>query len=662
MPNMSRSYYTAQIEDFTAQTDEEVLGQLTLNNEFALEQMQRDAWVKELEILRNNLFGMDGRILLEYSIPRMGKRVDAILLFSSVVIVLEFKVGESKYTAHAIDQVFDYALDLKNFHKQSHDKVVVPILVATEASDKSFHAQRYSDNLLHPICANKSNLNKILRQLIGSQSGPFIDPIDWMESIYCPTPTIVEAAQALYRGHNVQEISRSESGATNLTKTADAIAEIIASAKSLSMKSICFVTGVPGAGKTLAGLNIANSWHDPDNEQHAVFLSGNGPLVDILREALARDDVIRAKETGKKLTKSTALSKVRAFVQNIHHFRDDAIATDQPPVERVVIFDEAQRAWNLKQTASFMKSKKRISDFNKSEPDFLISVMDRHKDWATIICLVGGGQEINTGEAGLAEWFRVLRDYYPHWSVFISGNIVDSEYTDVLTHDVMSGIKSLKEHSDLHLAISIRSYRSEKVSAFVKALLDCDLKTARELLQSISKTFPIVLTRDINIAKHWLWEKARGSERFGIIASSEAQRLKPFGIFVKGDIEPRNWFLNNKNDIRSSYYLEDVATEFQIQGLELDWTCVAWDADLRYAGDGWDYSCFRGTRWQSIENNDNRQYLKNAYRVLLTRSRQGMIIFLPEGSSDDHTRQHEYYDHTYAYLRDIGIPEIKAQQ
>ncbi len=343
-------------------------------------------------------------------------------------------------------------------------------------------------------------------------------------------------------------------------------------------------------------------------------------LVDVLREALARDDVARARAGGQKQTKGTALSKVRAFIQNIHHFRDDALATSVAPVERVAIFDEAQRAWDLKQTANFMRSRKGIPAFNMSEPEFLISFMDRHDGWATIICLIGGGQEINTGEAGLAEWIRVLRTTYPNWAVFVSNNLADAEYTDVLTQKVLHSMRHLEQKTDLHLATSIRSFRAEAVSSFVKAILDCAQDEARGLIGQILPSFPITMTRDILLAKSWLRKKARGTERYGIIASSEAIRLKPFGLNVKVEIDPRNWFLNRKSDIRSSFYLEDVATEFQIQGLELDWTCVAWDGDLRFNQAGWEYHCFRGSRWQVIKSSENQKYLKNAYRVLLTRS------------------------------------------
>jgi len=485
MPLVSRAYYHSIFQKFLTDSDETILGHLTRRSELDLDQLQINAWLHQIEILKFALKGFNGYVLLEYSIPRMGRRVDAILLFKNLVVVVEFKIGESHYTSYAVDQVFDYALDLKNFHKQSHDKLIIPILVATKASSHPLFFEEYPDGLVGPICTNQHDFTETLHKIIDRFSGPEIEPPIWLESLYCPTPTIVEAAQVLYQGHNVKEISRSEAGAENLTKTADAISQIIAESRVNNRKSICFITGVPGAGKTLAGLNIANAWHDPNNGEHAVFLSGNGPLVEVLREALSRDDVIRAKDLGKKLTKFISSSKVKAFVQNIHHFRDDSMASSAPPIERVAIFDEAQRAWDLKQTKSFMKSRKRIPDFDKSEPEFLISVMDRHKGWATIICLIGGGQEINTGEAGLSEWFRVLIESYPNWAVFISNNLFDSEYTDVFTKEIINKINCLEQRPDLHLATSIRSFRSESVSAFVKTVLDCDRDKSKDFLEKI---------------------------------------------------------------------------------------------------------------------------------------------------------------------------------
>ena len=385
-----------------------------------------------------------------------------------------------------------------------------------------------------------------------------------------------------------------------------------------------------------------------------MFLSGNGPLVQVLQEALARDH----KRQHPKDKKGAARQATKAFIQNIHHFRDDSIKDKTAPDERIVIFDEAQRAWDEKKTTTFMKNKKGIPNFDRSESDFLISVLDRHSDWAVIVCLVGGGQEINSGEAGIFEWFNSLRKNYGHWDVYVSDKIDDAEYTQGLgTDKLFAEIRKITV-SELHLNTSIRSFRSPDVSQFVKLLLDCDAANARRLLEQFQKQYPIMMTRSLFAAKQWLRKQARGSERYGITASAKAHRLRPYGIYAGYDINPPRWFLDPKDDLRSSYYLEVIATEFDIQGLELDWTCVAWDGNFRYNGKEWLYNEFRGKKWTNINKEENQTYLKNAYRVLLTRARQGMIVFVPHGDIKDPTRKSEYYDGTYKYLKNIGICEI----
>ena len=657
---MKRSYYANTIKQFLQDSDNSILGELVRHHEFALEDLQRNAWITQIQMLKQLFKGYieNGFILFEYGIPRMGKRVDVVLLIRGSVFVLEFKVGEKKYSNYAVEQVLDYSLDLKNFHEQSHQRHIIPIVVATEAPELDNTLVPYDDLVYSPLKANKNNLKAVLDSTSTLIPEEPINFITWQNSLYKPTPTIIEAAQALYKGHDVSEISRSDSGAINLSKTSAAIAEIIDHSKKYNQKSICFITGVPGAGKTLAGLNIANERHNTDAGEHAVFLSGNGPLVLVLQEALARNEVKESKRTSSRVTKNKALAKTKSFIQNIHHFRDDALQTEQPPIEKVAIFDEAQRAWTREQTSSFMSRKKGIQGFQMSEPDFLISVMDRHQDYAIIICLIGGGQEINTGEAGMPEWFSAIAKKYPHWHVYVSDMLTDSEYTG--NSNIYSEINPLKLHiqKDLHLSVSVRSYRSEKVSEFVKNIIDNNKITAKALWEEIKKDYPIFLTRNLDTARKWLREKARGSERIGLVASSGAYRLRPYGIHIKTSIDPKNWFLNDKEDIRSSYYLEETATEFDIQGLELDWTCVAWDADFRFNNSHWEYKNFRGTRWQNVKDETRRQYLKNAYRVLLTRARQGMIIFVPEGCGKDATRKHEYYDPTYHYLKEIGLTTI----
>ena len=651
---MERAYYGESVANFLRREDSYILGELTKNNPFDLNSLQRNSWLEEIQILKRELSDFkNGHVLFEYTIPRIGNRIDIVLIYSHLVYLLEFKVGERVYNKNAIDQVMDYALDLKNFHRESHHKTIVPMLIATNADVARNSYQVSTDGIVDVLLCNENNIAENLRTVFQTTKGAWISPQKWYGSIYMPTPTIIEAAQALYRGHSVKDISRNDSGAINLIRTTKAINDIIDSSKKYCRKSICFITGVPGAGKTLAGLNIANERHKFDEDEHAVFLSGNQPLVDVLQEALARDESTRTKKP-----KSEALKKAKAFIQIIHHFRDDALAVENAPIEKVAIFDEAQRAWDKHSLASFMNRKKGVPNFNMSEPEFLISIMDRHKDWAVIVCLIGGGQEINTGEAGLEEWFDALKNEFPEWHVYVSDQLTDSEYVD--GGPMKRLLNGLMWHnvSELHLAVSLRSFRSENVSEFVKALLDVDKNKAQELYQELKNDYPIVLTRDLEKAKAWVKSHARGTERYGLTASSGAKRLRCFGIWVQSKADAKNWFLNEKDDVRSSYFLEDTATEFDIQGLELDWTIVGWDANLRFEHDSFNYYNFRGARWQNINNSSDRGYLKNAYRVLLTRARQGLVIFIPNGDNEDYSRPLDYYQGTYNYLKGIGIEEI----
>jgi len=658
---MKRFYYSSSISKFLSTNSDEVIGILVKSNEFSLEQTQRNAWIEEVTILQKALQNHNGSIYFEFSIPRMGKRIDVLCIIGAVIFVIEFKIGEKQFLSSALDQVMDYGLDLKNFHETSHDKFIAPILVASEA--KSIPNQLlftpHNDQIFIPFKCNNVDLSRVIMEIISFVNQPIIDSSDWESGRYCPTPTIVEAAMALYRGHSVSEISRSDASAINLSQTSDAISEIIYHSKENSQKSICFVTGVPGAGKTLIGLNIATKHIDRNNELYSVFLSGNGPLVSILREALTRDKVKNEKESGKHVKKGEIKSEVKMFIQNVHNFRDDClIDLEKEPIEHVVLFDEAQRAWNLDQTKNFMSRKKNIHNFGFSEPEFLISCIDRHKDWAVIVCLVGGGQEINTGEAGMSEWINAIDRSFKKWHIYISPKLLDIEYGAENTINKVKNLPNIIHNENLHLSVSMRSFRAEDVSLLVKQLLDLDVNGTQITLNKIKNKYPIVLTRNIIKAKNWLKEKARGTERFGIVVSSQALRLKPYAIDVKSPMDPVHWFLDGKEDIRSSYFLEDVATEFDVQGLELDWTCVTWDADFRYTTNGWEHKSFVGYQWQKIIKPDRQMFQKNAYRVLLTRARQGMVIFVPEGDSNDQTRKPEYYDSTFNYLKGIGFEII----
>jgi hypothetical protein len=653
----SRAWYSAPIAEFLQTLPDTVIGRLARNSDFALLPTQKDAWLEQIGLLQTCLIGLAGWLFLEFNIPRMGRRIDAVLLIGPVVFVMEFKVGESVFERAALDQVWDYALDLKNFHKASHPVSILPVLIATGATVSApleLHADE--DRVYRPLPIPSASLRKAIDLALGTVTGDVIDEQRWSRAPYHPTPTIVEAARVLYTQHSVEAIARHDAGAQNLRVTSHRIEELVDEAKTTGSKLICFVTGVPGAGKTLVGLNIATRRREKNQPTHAVFLSGNGPLVAVLREALTRDEVGRRKSQGDNVRKGKVAESVKAFIQNVHNFRDEALIHPDPPIDHVVIFDEAQRAWNLRQTANFMRRKKNRPGFLDSEPEFLISYMDRHEDWAVVVCLVGGGQEINTGEAGIDSWLDAVNSRFPNWHMHISSRLNDSEYAAGKALEVVRQRQNTHFDDCLHLAVSMRSFRAENVSEFVKALLDCEQDHAREAFVRLRDRYPIAVTRNLNLGKQWIHTRARGSERFGLVASSKAQRLKPHAIDIRVDVNPVHWFLNGKEDTRSSFYLEDAATEFQVQGLELDWACVTWDGDLRFTGCGWSFHDFRGTRWCNIANPDNRRYLRNAYRVLLTRARQGMVIFVPPGDSGDPTRSPEFYDSTFHYLTELGIP------
>lgn len=653
---VKRSYYSNDIQSFLNQDNYSIFGEVTTNDQFSAEDLQKNTWNREIEILKRELSQfLDGYIIFEYTIPRIGNRIDNIVIYKGIIFLLEFKVGEKKYPSYAIEQVTDYAFDLSCFHKESHNRLLVPILISTKAHSVKQEIRISKDNVLETICCNEYEIAKYITEVSLKFIQDEIIPNDWINSLYMPTPTIIEAAQALYLGHNVEDISRNDASAKNLNQTTKAINKIIDYSKAHNRKSICFITGVPGAGKTLAGLNIAVERQKIAEDEHAVFLSGNGPLVDVLQEALARDDAKR-----NNISRKEASRKVKEFIQIIHHFRDDAISVDTPPVEKVAIFDEAQRAWDEQNLTDFMKKKKHIEDFNMSEPEFLISILNRHNDWATIICLIGGGQEINKGEsAGIYGWFDSLRNNYPNWDIYVSDRITDDEYSKGHNFAEMTKNMNVNIIEDLHLAVSLRSFRSENVSNFVKALLDVDIDTAKRLYEQFNNDYPVFVTRNLHKAKLWVRSQAKGSQRYGLTASSGAKRLRKYGIWVQNKIEATNWFLNGKNDVRSSFHLEETATEFDIQGLELDWTIVCWDADLRFENGDFKHLRFVGTKWQNIKSADNILYLKNAYRVLLTRARQGFVIFVPPGDETDTTAKPEYYDGIYRYLKSVGIKELE---
>lgn len=632
-----------------------------------------------------------------------------MVLLKGIIFCLEFKVGEQSIYETDIDQVLDYALDLKNFHRYSQEKLIVPILIATNYPTASTTIQMsvYDDRVVNPLVTGRGGIANLVNKVIGEYPNESPVNSNWIISPYAPTPTIIEAAKALYEKHTVKDITRHEADDVDTDKTISYVLDVIQNSKNKLQKSICFVTGVPGAGKTLVGLDVAikqtyQGKSEPDEEDQAVYLSGNGPLVAVLKEALAQDNYNKCKDNGEKKKISDSRREVSKSIQMIHRYRDNMLAKIKNPVENeqleidparavkykkagfgkvehVAIFDEAQRSWTHKRLADYLKrggtygNKLKVPNFPMSEAAFLIWSLDQREDWATIVCLVGGGQEINTGEAGIAEWIKALNEKFPHWNIYISPQLTEAEYAEGKVNDLLKHNKNVVYSDKLHLSVSLRSFRAEKLSAFVHALLSFD-KSASILYDEIKDKYPIVLTRDMEKAKQWLRNKVRGTERTGVLVTKESARFKPLGIHVltSGDENAVHWFLDDKTDVRSSNYLEDAATEIQVQGLELDYTCLVWDADMRYENGKWKFYHFNGqTKWVeqrgNTENNQERmKYMLNAYRVLLTRARMGMIICVPAGNSnkthsgywEDSTRLPEYYDGTYQYLRSLGITEI----
>lgn len=712
MSNNPRCLYNNSITGFLGDSDLSILGELCDHYNGVVLTTTREAWKGEIDIMKEALSSCgetDGHIVFEYDIPRLGKRIDVVLLLKGIIFCIEFKVGESHILEADVDQVLDYALDLKNFHKFSQDKLIVPILVATKYKSSSSVIQMsvYDDRVVNPLVTGETNLSTIITKVLNKY--PDEAPVDpnWIISPYAPTPTIIEAARTLYENHSVENITRHEADDVSTDRTIRYILNVIKESKEQQKKSICFVTGVPGAGKTLVGLDVAvkqtyQGQEKPVEDEGAVYLSGNGPLVAVLTEALAQDNYKKCREKGEKKKLTDSRREVSKSIQIIHRYRDNMLAKIKIPVENgileidpekavrqekagfgevehVAIFDEAQRSWTHKRLADYLKrggtygNKLKVANFPMSEAAFLIWSLDQREDWATIVCLVGGGQEINTGEAGIAEWIKAVNEEFSHWEVHISPQLTEPEYAEGRVNELLKDNPNVIFSDDLHLSVSLRSYRAEKVSAFVHALLTFD-NSASTIYEEIKDRYPIVLTRDMAKARRWLHEKVRGTERTGVLVTKEAARFKPLAIHIlPSDVENAvHWFLDDKADTRSSNYLEDAATEIQVQGLELDYTCVLWDADMRFENGEWHYYSFNGnTKWiEQIGNTENKQdklkYMLNAYRVLLTRARAGMVICVPEGNPnktltgfwEDSTRLPEYYNGTYQYLKSIGLQEI----
>ena len=705
-----RYLYSDVFGNFLRKDSESIFGELVDNYHGEIIGTTKEAWKGEIALLKKVLVpwsSENAQIIFEYNIPRLGKRIDVVLLLQGLIFCLEFKVGQKAALQADVEQVMDYALDLKNFHLFSHDKKIIPILIPTQhqSSTTEFKPSVYDDGIYNPLITGEDGLQELIEKVLehAGVSSQDENTENWLISPYSPTPTIIEAARTLYENHSVEDITRHEADKVSTDQTIAYILNVIENSKNKREKSICFVTGVPGAGKTLVGLDIAvkQTYKDgvKDNENGAVYLSGNGPLVAVLKEALARDNWHKCKEKGEKKKLSDSQREVGEFIQVIHNYRDNMLAKIKNPVENgiveidptkavkpdeetgfgevehVAIFDEAQRSWTQKRIADYLKrggtygNKLKVPNFPMSEAEFLIWSLDQREDWATIICLVGGGQEINTGEAGIAEWIEALNNKFKKWKVYISDKLTEPEYAEGQVTEKLKGNPNVNFSDKLHLAVSLRSFRAETLSNFIHSLLSFNANSAVLYQEIKKKKYPILLTRDMDKARQWLREHARGNEHTGILVTKVAARFKPLAVNVlaQGDENAIHWFLEDKTDIRSSNYLEDAATEIQVQGLELDYACVLWDADMRCENGVWTYHKFNGKdKWNPENNDENKKYMLNAYRVLLTRARQGLVICVPEGNSnktpegfpEDPTRLPEFYDGTYEYLKSLGLDEI----
>ncbi len=599
-----------------------------------------------LEIFQPDNWG----IAVEYVVPRKMGRIDTVLLIGNAIVVLEFK-GES-VDSSAADQVEDYSLDLLHFHENSHGRTIYPVVVGNTGTEPWIRRSQLFGELRPTAFVDTTQLGAWLATVAekhGTESQSSIE--DWNRGSYRPVPTIVEAAIGMFAEMQVEDIAKAGCDPINLTATVETIREIVVEAAQSRKKTVCFVTGVPGAGKTLAGLRVVH--HRELREEtgsDSVFLTGNLPLVKVLQTALARDS-LRRRKNGLRVSSRDP----KTTINTVLGYKREHTRNKNAPHEKIVVFDEAQRAWDADRTAEYLTDSS-AEFLGYSEPALMLAILDR-QPWATLIALVGGGQEINRGEAGLSEWGRAITDRFSHWSIAAPPQALSGEYgAGAKLFD--AGIEKNLDvgiHANLHLDTPTRQFRGKTIAGWTEALLRGDARECQRILAENSE-YPIRLTRNLAAAKSWLDTTAHGTERYGFIASSEAKRLRAEGL----ELPParadgvEHWFLQRKGDVRSSFQLEVAANEFQIQGLELDWTCLCWGGDFLRADSDWNLRRFRGTSWQKIGQENARAYLVNSYRVLLTRARQGMLLFVPVGDDLDSTRPRAPFDETARFLTACG--------
>ncbi len=666
------AYYRADFDEFAVADRDTVFAALLRRaaeeNLGPQYQEQVQVWDEQLPILKATIEqivdeipgAIDWTVLLEFPIPRMRRRIDCVILGAGTVFVIEFK-SHTEATSADRRQVEEYCLDLRDFHEGCVDRDIVPILV-TGAGAGDRVVPRTANVERGLVCTDTTELAGVIIRHTAGQREPVIDGMLWDTAAYKPVPTIIEAATMMFSGHGVRDIGHAHASAENLTITSEHLVQTVLRARAEGRHVMCFVTGVPGAGKTLTGLNVV---HDPrlgglgaDRGEGATYLSGNGPLVKVLREALARDEAER-----ENLTKNEARRHASRAIQNVHDFIWDSYERDEAPWEHAVIFDEAQRAWDSGQ----VNRKRRVE---LSEPELIAGIMERHRDWAVVIGLVGGGQEIHDGEAGLQGWGNAVLDSAGLWEIEVSPEMVTGDAVGAgatLFPDGAPPGLTIQAVDALHLPVPLRTFRADAVASWVDHVLAGESEAAAADMASLGD-YPMVMTRSLEEARGFLVSHKGGERRYGLVASSGAKRLKAWGIDVGQDsVREIAWFLNPPEDVRSCFSLENVATEFDIQGLELDFIGLCWGGDLTWDSrrGSWRYRDLLhrpdGTRWcykHDSRHSRVRQYMLNKYRVLLTRAREAVVIWVPPKRPDDPTIDGAFFDETSDYLRACGVSEL----
>jgi DUF2075 family protein len=625
------------------------------------------AWEQSLPLLQHAIAntiwqvpeGADWRVVLELPLYRLRRRIDVVVVSDRAAVVLELKIGAASFESQDRRQVEEYALDLRDFHEHSVDIPIIPALWCTEAPSCFQYPIIPRSGVAGVQLVGEGDVPALLvtTHRLAVRNGMVKEK--WSSGAYRPVPTVIEAATTLFAGHGVEEIARAD--ASNLKESAERIVSIIASCRERSRRALIFLTGVPGSGKTLAGLQVVHRAVEREVEESGdiVYLSGNTPLVTVIREALARGEYVRRRAVGEGISMGDVRRGVRASIQHIIDFlRQYLTAELGEPVEHAIVFDEAQRAWDER----YGRQK-----FGRtaSEPRLLLEIMGRHEDWCALVGLVGGGQEINTGENGIAEWGNALRslpsEIAAQWTVYGPSTVLEGDRsTAFLGLGELPRVVHVETDEALRLVVPLRSYRSPRVAEWVEAVVEGDSAQAAALFEELDQ-YDIVLTRDLEGARAWLKAIARGERRYGLVASSGATRLRAEGLGVSLNATDRekiaHWYLNPREDVRSSFALEVTANEYTTQGLELDFVGLCWGGDFTYLDGAWKTRQFRGNKWVQAKG-DRRRFIRNSYRVLLTRAREGMILWVPSGSASDSTRDPKRFDATAEFLRACGVAEV----